>query len=498
MKFGALLASGVVLAATAFQAEAHVGRAMIIPENMNEVAARHVRHNGRLMARAKPTNAAEMAQTSDAATQCGPYGVAGSDQLSKMYPKAGQVAQIVQGDNDAQQLWQEIQKSGALPKSMKPKAGTDGNMGIDQQAMSSYNTTADTDCWWSATGCTTPRQSKFPADIKDCNEPSTWGLTFDDGPNCSHNAFYDYLKEQKLKATLFYIGTNVIDLPLQAQRGLADGHDVCVHTWSHHYMTTLTNEQVFAELYYTMRIIKDVTGVTTRCWRPPFGDVDDRVRAIAGQLGLRTIIWSDDTNDWDIQPGGSEPTQKIDSNYDKIINKGKNDSSVLVLTHEINNNTMQEFMKEFPKIQQSFKNIVPLTACLNVTNPYVEDNITYPVFNDYVSGKAQPKGLPDMNNMAINPGSKIQITPLNNQTTGSFSPTAMNNTASKAAAAPQSSGASAGAAGASASGSGASGAKNAQAQATSKDAQSSATSRAMATMLAPIMAMCVAALVAFS
>lgn len=31
--------------------------------------------------------------------------------------------------------------------------------------------------------------------------------------------------------------------------------------------------------------------------RPPYGDVDDRIRAIAQGMGLQTIMWSDDTND---------------------------------------------------------------------------------------------------------------------------------------------------------------------------------------------------------
>jgi hypothetical protein len=38
---------------------------------------------------------------------------------------------------------------------------------------------------------------------------------------------YDYLRDQKQKATMFYIGSNVMDWPLQAQRGLVDGHDIC-------------------------------------------------------------------------------------------------------------------------------------------------------------------------------------------------------------------------------------------------------------------------------
>jgi hypothetical protein len=110
-----------------------------------------------------------------------------------------------------------------------------------------------------------------------CPEPNTWGFTLDDGPNCSHNAYYDYLEEQNQKATLFCalaylplllllsprltflcsadIGSNVLDWPLEAQRGLADGHEMfvpsllfpcsrnavltpsspnsCSHTWSH-------------------------------------------------------------------------------------------------------------------------------------------------------------------------------------------------------------------------------------------------------------------------
>lgn len=72
--------------------------------------------------------------------------------------------------------------------------------------------------------------------------------------------------------------------PLQAQEGLGDGHDICVHTWSHNYMTSLSNEQVnsaavsgnvvstltrvfpqaFAELYFTKQVNKDVMGITVR------------------------------------------------------------------------------------------------------------------------------------------------------------------------------------------------------------------------------------------
>ena len=50
---------------------------------------------------------------------------------------------------------------------------------------------------------------------------------FDHEPNCTHYIFYDYLQSQNQKATMFYIGSNVLDWPLEAQRALADGHEIC-------------------------------------------------------------------------------------------------------------------------------------------------------------------------------------------------------------------------------------------------------------------------------
>lgn len=67
-----------------------------------------------------------------------------------------------------------------------------------------------------------------------------------------------------------------------------------------------------------MKAIKLVTGVTPKCWRPPYGDVDDRIRAIAAALGLETVIWQYDSNDW--QVGSTNVTsQQVDTNYQTLI-----------------------------------------------------------------------------------------------------------------------------------------------------------------------------------
>lgn len=377
-------------------------------------------HHRQFTRRKLPTGEAAYESMTNPSQECKYYDAPEITQMNKnnLLPKVSHIANIISGDQEANSIWKEIQSSGIIPSDVKQKADSSNGQHEGTSAeKSGYNDSKDPDCWWTDSGCTKPKHKGLPEDIKTCPEANTYGLTFDDGPNCTHNEFYNYLKQKNLKATLFYIGTNVATWPYQAQRAITDGHDICVHTWSHRYMTTLTNEQVFAELFYTARVIKAVTGVTPTCWRPPFGDVDDRVRAIAAGLGLTTIIWNQDTNDWDIQPYGTSSPNKISSNYDKIVQKGGQES-VIVLSHELYNETMQMFINKQPEISKAFPNVVPISACYNITQPYVENNITYPNFSDFIAGNPKYQGLPDGNSIKINPNVKMNLTPISKQTSG--------------------------------------------------------------------------------
>lgn len=378
------------------QAVAHVGRG--VPHQISNKRNAHGAGSLTVKKRAPSPSVSDEASAATntvASQECQAYSLPAVAAMKSNFPTVWETASIVSGDTAATNVWNEIQKSGIIPSDVAQK-GT-GGTGDFSSVTPSYSK-SDPDCWWSYDNCVKPKHDNIPDDIYQCPEPETWGLTFDDGPNCSHNAFYDYLLEKKQKASLFYIGSNVMDWPLEAQRGIVDGHHVCVHTWSHQYMTQLDNATVFAELYYTAKAIKDVTGITPRCWRPPFGDVDDRVRAIATGLGLSTNIWTNDTDDWKIEPQGTEPTASIDANYNSIINADFSTAGNIVLTHEIDGETMTEFMKFYPTIAKKFKHIVPITACMNDTKPYPED-ITYPDFADYIAGNIEPNGIPTASNV---------------------------------------------------------------------------------------------------
>ena len=175
-------------------------------------------------------------------------------------------AQIVAGDSVAQALYQSIISNATYATALAFAPNTVRNY---NPSFAGYNANTDLHCWWTDTLCTTPKQPYLPTDHTTCNEPGTWGLTVDDGPLPAHCHLYDLYAQHDITASLFYIGNNVLANPGGAVQGYKAGHIICVHTYTHLYTTSLTNEQVFAELYYTQLAIKRVLGYTPRCWRPP-------------------------------------------------------------------------------------------------------------------------------------------------------------------------------------------------------------------------------------
>jgi len=59
--------------------------------------------------------------------------------------------------------------------------------------------------------------------------------------------------------------------------------------------------------------------------QPPFGDVDDRIRAIAHRLNLRTILWQYDSQDWQVDATPDYTPEMVYREYQTMIddaNKG--------------------------------------------------------------------------------------------------------------------------------------------------------------------------------
>ncbi|KAI7823810.1 hypothetical protein BC939DRAFT_384237, partial [Gamsiella multidivaricata] len=167
------------------------------------------------------------------------------------YPKINEVPDV----NSAQvQAWlKEIDLTGspAIPKLTAPKGSPPD----------CANRTL-TACTWTCDNCASD-------DITACAAAKTWGLTFDDGPSTETPRLLDMLKTQNLKASFFLIGSNVIQYPATAKRELDEGHHLASHTWSHTALTTLSNEQIVAEMKWTEKAVMAATGLRLKYMRPP-------------------------------------------------------------------------------------------------------------------------------------------------------------------------------------------------------------------------------------
>ena len=64
----------------------------------------------------------------------------------------------------------------------------------------------------------------------------------------------DFLKSVGVITTHFVIGTNILFYPDVFKLVFEQGHDLAVHTWTHPYMTTLSNELIAAEVRYSTMI----------------------------------------------------------------------------------------------------------------------------------------------------------------------------------------------------------------------------------------------------
>ncbi|KAF9480488.1 glycoside hydrolase/deacetylase [Pholiota conissans] len=190
--------------------------------------------------------------------------------------------------------------------------------------------------WWTCGGHTRS------TDIVSCPTKFDWGISFDDGPSPQSAILLDKLKQEKLHATFFVVGSRVIERPGMLIEEYMSGHEVSVHTWSHNTLTKLTNEQIVAELGWTRKAIRDALGVTPTTMRPPQGDIDDRVRAISLAMGLVPIIWTStpdggkfDSNDWRVAGGLITGVQAFDIFQTILTNGSTIDTGFISLQHDL-------------------------------------------------------------------------------------------------------------------------------------------------------------------
>ncbi|MEU9173021.1 polysaccharide deacetylase family protein [Streptomyces sp. NPDC048420] len=160
-------------------------------------------------------------------------------------------------------------------------------------------------------------------DTTNCSKVKCIALTFDDGPAVPYTGtLLEYLAQYKARATFFVVGQNVATHPEVVRAEMKSGHEVGNHSWNHPVLTNLSSAQIRSQLERTTAAIKAATGQEPTLFRPPYGAIDGKVRAVTS---LSPVLWTVDTEDWKY-PNAAKVAQSV-------ISQAKADGVVLI--HDI-------------------------------------------------------------------------------------------------------------------------------------------------------------------
>lgn len=183
-------------------------------------------------------------------------------------------------------------------------------------------------------------------------------LTFDDGPHAAYTRqVMDVLEQHGLRGVFFVVGTEVEAHPEVAKEIVDRGHVIASHSWRHADLTKLSDDELRADLTRTSDVIESATGRRPACLRPPYGNVDDRVRTVAQSLGMSTVRWNVDPLDYQ-KPTAPELVMRIMNQVNGLGERG-----ATVLMHDgggQRDNTVSALPQLINDIQASGRQIVTI------------------------------------------------------------------------------------------------------------------------------------------
>jgi peptidoglycan/xylan/chitin deacetylase (PgdA/CDA1 family) len=146
-------------------------------------------------------------------------------------------------------------------------------------------------------------------------------FTFDDGPHPTFTpAILDVLAEHNALATFFQEGSDVERYPDLTRRAHESGHQIGNHAYSHRRLEDLDDSELELELARTSDLIEGTIGKRPTLLRPPYGSPfhpkpcqharQDAIRQQASQLGMKTVTWDIQVDDWN-KPGVTAMVSRV-------------------------------------------------------------------------------------------------------------------------------------------------------------------------------------------
>lgn len=200
----------------------------------------------------------------------------------------------------------------------------------------------------------------------DPNKPML-ALTFDDGPGPYTNELLEILSANGARATFFMIGRNIDAYWEAAQSVVQRGNQIGTHTWSHPDLRDVDTATISEQLAWSIDAIYDVVDHPVLLMRPPYGGVNDDVRAVCRDMGLSIIRWSVDTQDWQ--------TKDADATTDAILQEARDGS--IILCHDAVPSTIDAMYTVIPELVRRGFQLVTVSELFESRGMPLEPGVVY-------------------------------------------------------------------------------------------------------------------------
>lgn len=153
-------------------------------------------------------------------------------------------------------------------------------------------------------------------------------LTFDDGPDEDFTPqILDILKKYNVKATFYVIGEKVQYNKKIIKRQYEEGHEIGNHTYTHINVSKNGYNKINKEIGDTQSVVKSITGVYPKTFRPPYRAISKDMCEIIKQKDMNIVLWSYvDARDWE-SPGVTSIVKSIE---------GGIQNGCIILLHDYN------------------------------------------------------------------------------------------------------------------------------------------------------------------
>jgi peptidoglycan-N-acetylglucosamine deacetylase len=154
--------------------------------------------------------------------------------------------------------------------------------------------------------------------IGSCDAKSLWNgdksrnvvaLTFDDGPKPEYvQPILEILDKYGAKATFFVVGQEAEQNPDLIMRMEDSGNVVGNHTYSHIPAKDTTTKRYLGDVERCEEVLYKITKHRPEYFRPPGGGINLSISAGLKKLGLKSVFWKINANDYtDVTPGYEVP-----------------------------------------------------------------------------------------------------------------------------------------------------------------------------------------------